>query len=80
MDCSGNTYTQYSSFVIVCIKCSCLSLHCDIQRCVCLGMGAVTGDMFPSQYSAASVSTGTGLETFGELQRVLATIITAGIL
>lgn len=42
-------------------------------------MEAITGDMFPPQHLAASVSTGTGLANLGKLHRMI-TIITAGIL
>lgn len=51
-----------------------------MERVVSPAMGAVTGELFPSQVAAKDVSTGTSFKTLGEPQRELANIITAGIL
>lgn len=58
---------------------SSLLLH-YLQWIVCLGMGAVTEDLFPSQHATEGVSIGAGFLNLKELQRDWATTITAGIL
>lgn len=56
-----------------------LCAWCDLQRCVFLATGELTGETFPGRQPARDASTGTGLRVW-DLQVDSVTIITAGSL